>query len=62
MQKKMAFVVVALLGLSIIAPATVFAQEIPITPDLLPPVGMVVFGFLGLVGGTLGYIWRQRKS
>ena len=61
MQKKVAFVLIALLGLSIVAPSVVLAQEIPITPDMLPPVSLVVFGLLGLVGGTAGYIWRQRR-
>jgi hypothetical protein len=62
MQRKAVFVVIALLSLSIAVPAVAFAQEIFARPDLLPPVAMMAFGFLGLVGGTLGYIWRQRKN
>ncbi len=61
MQKRVAFVLIALLSLGIIAPTVVLAQELPITPDMWPPVSLVVFGLLGLVGGTAGYIWRQRQ-
>jgi hypothetical protein len=62
MSRKVVFVVIALLSLSIAVPAIAFAQDIFIRPDVLPPVAMMAFGFLGLVGGTLGYIWRQRKQ
>jgi hypothetical protein len=62
MQRKVVFVVIALLSLSIAVPAVAFAQEIFVRPDVLPPVAMMAFGFLSLVGGTLGYLWRQRKD
>jgi len=62
MSRKAVFAVIALLSLSIAVPAVAFAQDIFLRPDVVPPVAMVAFGFLGLVGGTLGYIWRQRKQ
>ena len=62
MSRKAVFAVIALLSLSIAVPAVAFAQDIFLRPDIVPPVAMVAFGFLGLVGGTLGYIWRQRKQ
>jgi hypothetical protein len=62
MQRKVVFIVIALLSLSIAVPAIAFAQDILVRPDVLPPVAMMAFGVLGLVGGTLGYIWRQRKD
>jgi hypothetical protein len=62
MQRKTVFIVIALLSLSIAVPAVALAQDLFVRPDVLPPVAMMTFGFLGLVGGTIGYIWRQRKQ
>jgi drug/metabolite transporter (DMT)-like permease len=61
-RKTVVFVVIALLSLSIAIPAVAFAQDFLSRPDLLPPVAMMAFGFVGLVGGTIGYFWRQRKQ
>jgi hypothetical protein len=62
MQKRAVFIVIALLSLSIAVPAVAFAQDFLASPDLLPPVAMMAFGFVGLVGGTVGYLWRQRQD
>lgn len=35
-------------------------QELLPTPDMAAPVGLLTFGFLGLVGGVAGYFWRYR--
>jgi hypothetical protein len=62
MQRKVVVIVIALLILSIALPAAAFAQDFLVRPDVLPPVAMMAFGVMGLVGGTLGYMWRQRKE
>lgn len=61
MQRKAVFVLIALLSLSIAVPAVAFAQDIFVRPDIVPPIAMVAFGFVGLVGGALGYYWRERR-
>lgn len=62
MQKRVIFVLIALLSLSIAVPAVGFAQDFFASPDVLPPIAMMTFGLLGLVGGTVGYFWRQRQD
>jgi hypothetical protein len=62
MQRRVIFIVIALLSLSIAVPAVAFAQDFLVRPDLLPPIAMMTFGFVGLVGGTIGYIWRERQD
>lgn len=59
-SRTVIFILIALLSLSIAVPAIAFAQDF-VSPDMLPPVAMMAFGFVGLVGGTIGYFWRQNR-
>jgi hypothetical protein len=61
-KKAIVFSLIALLSLSIALPAIASAQEFLVSPDMVPPVAMMAFGFVGLVGGTLGYFWRRNRD
>jgi len=61
-KRTIVFVLIGLLSLSIAVPAIAYAQEMFVSPDVVPPIAMMTFGFVGLVGGTLGYYWRQRQD
>lgn len=60
MRKFFIIGLVVLIGISIAAPSLAFAQELLPTADMAAPVGLVTFGFLGLLGGVAGYTWRHR--
>lgn len=60
-SRTVVFILIALLSLSIAVPAIAFAQDFLANPDIVPPIAMMTFGFVGLVGGTVGYFWRQNR-
>jgi hypothetical protein len=62
MRRNVAIALFLLLGLSIAVPAAAYAQDIFPTPDMVAPIAMITFGFVGLVGGVAGYIRRHYRS
>jgi hypothetical protein len=62
MKKRVVFALIVLLCVGLIAPAVAFAQELLARSEILPPLALVTFGFLGLIGGAAGYVWRVRKG
>jgi hypothetical protein len=62
MKKSAVVVLILLLSLVIIAPTFVFAEELLPAPDMAAPVALVSFGFLSLIGGVAGYVWRQSTT
>jgi hypothetical protein len=62
MRKRVVFLLVLLAALSLAAPALAYAQEILPGPELMAPVALLTFGFLGMLGGVAGYIRRHRTE
>jgi hypothetical protein len=60
MRKRVVFLLVLLVGISLAAPALAYAQELLPAPELVAPVALLTFGFLGMLGGVAGYIRRHR--
>lgn len=61
MKKAFAIGLFLVLVLSIAIPSLAFAQEFLPSSDMLAPVGMVAFGALSLIGGSVGYALRRRN-
>jgi hypothetical protein len=59
-RRTVVLVLTLLLGISIAAPALAYAQELLPAPDMVAPIALITFGFLGLIGGVTGYVWRHR--
>lgn len=61
-MKRTILILALLAAAAVVAPAIAYAQELIPTPDMVAPLGLVTFGFLGLIGGVVGYIRRHHPT
>jgi hypothetical protein len=65
MKKRVVLGLFLLLAISIVVPAVAFGGELvgnATISVILPPLALMTFGFLALVGGIAGYAWRHRSE
>jgi len=61
MSKRVVTLLVLLVSISLAVPAFAYAQEFIPQPELVAPMALLTFGFLGMLGGVAGYIRRNRS-
>jgi len=61
MRKNVVIALFLLLSISVSVPAVAYAQDLLATPDMVAPIAMITFGFVGLLGGVAGYVRRHSK-
>ena len=59
MKRVVLSVIFLLLVISVAAPSIAFAQELLPMPEMVAPAAMVIFGLMGLVGGSAAYLRRR---